>query len=88
MKLLVILTCVLALTGCLGTAPTKPDIVNVPIATKCKPITNITEIPVKPVSQAKKDMTLYEKLQLVLSELEQITGQNKELKAALSECTK
>jgi hypothetical protein len=62
--------------------------VEIPIATKCEPTTNITEIKEFPFDKATKDMDLYTKLQLVLVELHLVRGQNEELKAALKECTK
>lgn len=65
-----------------------PQLVNVPIKTKCEPITNVKDIGVYPLSEAKKEMSLYEKLKLALQELELINDQNTELKAALKECTK
>lgn len=89
MKKLYLLVLALVLTGCC----TKPltsntQIVEVPIAVKCTPTLNVTEIQVHPLAKIRKDMSLYEKNQLTVAELKLVEGQNKELKAALSECTK
>ena len=65
----------------------KPQIVEVPVMVKCKPTVTITPI-THPFDKAKKDMSLYDKLKLALAELSLVKGQNKELTAALTECTK
>jgi hypothetical protein len=92
MKFLNIVSCLVicvGLSGCFGTMKTsETQIVKVPIATKCKPVTNITEITDYPFDNAKKEMSLYEKAQLQSAELKLVKGQNKELKAALAECTR
>lgn len=64
------------------------QIVKVPVATKCEPTTEITEITDYPTKRLTKEMSLFEKFQLTLAELKLLQGQNKELTAALSECTK
>lgn len=84
---LIALAVICTFVGC-GTAPAIPQQVNVPIQTKCQPITNVKDIDKFPVDEAKKDMSLYDKFKLVLSELELVRDQNTELKAALKECTK
>lgn len=77
------------LTGCGATIPiTKTQLVPVPIATKCSPITNVTSVVEYPTKKMRKEMSLYEKNQLVIAELKIVKGQNIELKAALKECTK
>lgn len=86
-RLLIALAIVCIFVGC-GTAPTKPQLVEVPIITKCSPITEVKDIDVYPVDEAKKEMSLYDKFKLALRELELVKDQNLELKAALNECTK
>lgn len=89
MKLLLTAVLVLALTGCASTPKfTGTQLVNVPITTKCSPITNITPIAEYPLDKVTKNMSLFEKLQLALAERSLYKGQNIELKAALAECTK
>ena len=85
-SILISVALIAGLIGC--TTIPDPQIVNVPIKTKCEPLTNIKDIDKFPVDEAKKDMSLYDKLKLVLFELELIRDQNLELKAALKECTK
>lgn len=78
----------LALTGCTTAKPTDTQIVYVPVQTKCKPLTNITQIDEHPKDKMLKESSLFEKLQLILAELKLVEGQNTELSVALSECTK
>jgi hypothetical protein len=86
--IVLLLTSMLLLSGC-GTNPvTKTQIVHVPITTKCEPTVKITEIFEYPTQNLDKDMTLYEKTIALMSENKLLRGQNTELKAALSECTK
>lgn len=86
MKRAIVMTALL-LIGCTA-LPTATQLVQIPIVTKCNPQTSISKIPEYPFDKAKKEMTLFEKFQLALSELSLIRGQNKELQAALIECTK
>jgi outer membrane biogenesis lipoprotein LolB len=83
-----LLIVVLFLTGCPATIPTAPDVVEVPVAVRCKPTVQITKIQDYAYDRAVKEMSLYEKFQLAMSELSTVRGQNKELDAALKECTK
>lgn len=76
------------IVGCGTVTLPQPQLVSVPVKTKCEPITNVKDIDVYPFSEAKKEMSLYEKFKLALQELELVTDQNTELKAALKECTK
>lgn len=78
---------IMLLTACGTTKLTDTQTVYVPVATKCSPVTNITEIE-DHFSKAKKEMSLYEKTQLIAAENKALRGQNIELKAALAECTK
>ncbi len=89
MKLIYATVIVLALTGC-ATKPvlTGTQIVEVPIATKCEPKMKITDITFNPKKHLTKEMSMFDKLQLVLAQLKITEGQNTELKAALKECTK
>jgi PBP1b-binding outer membrane lipoprotein LpoB len=86
--LIVLLPLILCLNGCPATIPRVPDKVEVPIPTRCEPTTNVTQLKELDFDKAKKEMTLYEKNQLLLAENSSLTGQNTELKAALKECTK
>lgn len=89
-KLYIYLTIIssLLLTGCETFKVTKTQIVKVPIITKCEPTTTVTEITEYPFDKANKEMSLYEKNQLLAAENSLVKGQNIELKAALKECTK
>ena len=76
------------ITGCGGTVEIKPpQVVQVPIEVKCESSVTVTPIAEYPFDKATKEMTLYEKFQLALAEKDLVRGQNKELTAALSECT-
>jgi hypothetical protein len=78
----------MVLAGCVD--PVKPEPTNVVeklVPVKCKPSIQITQISEYPLDTANKEMTLFEKSQLALAENSLIKGQNKELKAALAECT-
>lgn len=75
------------LTGC-ATKPTAPEVVQVPLATKCEPTVKVKEIDEYPFDRATKEMSLYEKFQLAVAELNLVKGQNTELKAVVKECTK
>jgi hypothetical protein len=86
-KLLIGLCLIFSLTACGTTKLTDTQTVYVPVVAKCKPLTNITEVE-DYFSKAKKEMSLYEKTQLLAAENKSLKGQNIELKAALSECTK
>jgi hypothetical protein len=84
-----ILITALLLTGC-ATAPKpvpEPQRVEVPIVVKCEPTTNITPVS-NAFDKATKEMSLYEKFELALEELTSYRGRDKELTAALRECTK
>jgi uncharacterized lipoprotein YajG len=83
-----LLTSMLLLSGCATKPVTKTQIVHVPIATKCESTVRVTEIAEYPTQNLDKDMTLYEKVISLMSENKLLRGQNTELKAALSECTK
>jgi hypothetical protein len=74
------------LTGC-STISENTQTVKVPITVKCKSTVTITEIP-DVFSEAKKEDSLLSKTEKLISENHYLRGQNKELKAALSECTK
>jgi hypothetical protein len=81
---------VLFLAGC-GTPEQIPGptvTVKVPVVAKCETTVKVTDIGELPTKKLRKDMTLYQKAQLFISENELLKGQNKELKAALAECTK
>lgn len=89
MRILYTTVMLFALGGCATTPKlTGTQLVNVPISTKCSPTLNITDIPEYPTDKMTKDMSLFEKFQLVWSERSLLKGQNTELKAALGECTK
>lgn len=76
------------ITGCGSTVKlSQPQVVQVPIEVKCKSTVTVTPIAEYPFDNATKEMTLYEKFQLALAEKDLVRGQNKELTAALSECT-
>lgn len=87
-KTFIALVLTMSLMGCGGLKLTDTQTVYVPVTTKCKPTTNITEIKEYAFSKAKKEMSLYEKSQLMAAERDQYKGQNIELRAALAECTK
>jgi len=87
MSVIIILVLVFSAVACTSLPPA-PQLVEVPIATKCNPTVKITPITEYVFDKAKKDMSLYETSQLALSELSTVRGQNKELTAALKECTK
>lgn len=79
----------LALTGCGAQIVREPpQIVNVAVPVKCEPTLKVTDINDYPTDHFTKDMPLYDKTKLALAELALLRGQNKELKAALTECTK
>lgn len=87
MRYLYILLVVL-LVGCTTLAgPSPTQVVDVPITKRCEPTMKITQI-TDVFDQAKKEMTLEQKIVPLIAELEQYKGQNKELQAALKECTK
>lgn len=89
-NVLISLLVAMTLIGC-GTDPVKlntAQLVDVPIVTKCTPKQQITPITDHPMDRATKEMPLFEKSQLALSEALLYKGQNKELTAALAECTK
>ena len=65
-----------------------PQIVKVPIPVKCQPTVKVTAITDHPADNLDASMTLYQKNQLLISENYLLDGQNKELTAALAECTK
>jgi uncharacterized lipoprotein YajG len=84
--LAILLSCTL-LIGCCTNPVIVPEKIEVPIAVKCEPVTTITVIN-HAYDRATPEMSLYEKFQLALEELNSVNGQNKELTAALKECTK
>lgn len=91
MKILIAIIVLIAalLSGCACTkTPGDIQYVNVLVPVKCQPTLQITLISDYPTSKIMLEMTLFEKTQLVLAELFLVEGQNKELKAALGECTK
>jgi hypothetical protein len=76
------------LAGCATTnQPPEPIKVEVPVAVKCEPTTNITPAN-NAFDKATKEMSLFEKFELALEELHSYRGRDKELAAALRECTK
>lgn len=77
----------LSLAACGTTKLTDTQTVYVPITTKCKPVTNVTEVE-NHFDKANKEMSLFEKTQLLAAENKSLKGQNTELKVALAECTK
>jgi hypothetical protein len=77
------------LSGCTATPViSSTQYVNVLVPVKCSPTLQVTSISEYPTSKFKVDMSLFEKTQLIMAELFLIRGQNKELTAALGECTK
>jgi len=60
--------------------------VKVAVVTKCDPSVKVTPI-THPFDMATKEMSLYEKFKLLYAERLLLRGQNKELTAALKECT-
>jgi hypothetical protein len=90
MKLIVLtIISTLLLVGC-GTEALKvtpPEVVKVAVETKCQPTTKITPINDDPMDRATKEMSAFEKTQLALASADLYKGQNKELTAALKECT-
>lgn len=78
----------ISMVGCSSLKSTPPpQMVQVAIQTKCEPITIVRDVDYA-FTDAKKEMSLYDKFKLALYELESVTNQNIELKAALKECTK
>lgn len=84
MKYLVILFC-MVIAGCV-TVPSAPQVVKIPITTRCEPSIKITESE-HPFDKATTSMTLHDKLELALADLSLTKAENKQLSAALKECT-
>lgn len=86
-KLLTLVISLAFVAGC-ATKPVVPGIVEVPLPTRCEPTLKVKEIDEYPFDRATKEMSLYEKFQLAIAELNLVKGQNIELKAVVKECTK
>jgi hypothetical protein len=86
-KLILVLSMALFIGGC-GTISGSTQIVKIPAVTKCEPSVTPRDPVSLPFDNATKEMSLYDKFKLLLAENNIISGHNKELKAALRECTK
>ena len=85
MKASVISFCIVVfLAGCLGSIPTNTT-TNVPVEVKCVPTT--IEKPVTNVNSSAVNLSLFEKLQLALADLELYKGYSTKLEAAATKCT-
>lgn len=84
-KLISSLVLAVLISGC-DTVPINTQEVKVAVVTKCDPSVKITPI-THPFDNVTKEMSLFEKVQLLMSERFLVNGQNKELTAALKECT-
>lgn len=85
----VLLLSLLLLTGCatVKAPPPEPQKVEIMVPVKCEPTTNVTPAD-DAYDKATKEMSLFEKFELALEELHSYRGRDKELTAALKECTK
>lgn len=81
----VILILFLTLSGCV-TVPSAPQVVQVPVATRCNSTLKIDQIE-HPFDKATTTMSLHDQLELALADLSLTRAKNKELQAALTECT-
>lgn len=76
---------VVLLAGCFGTVQPKPT-TEVPIEVKCEPAA--IEKPVESLNESNVNLTLFEKLQRALSDLQAYKGYSVKLEAAATKCVK
>lgn len=87
MKSLILIPVFVIMTGCASISG-NTQIVKVPVVTKCEPSVKVSSVVNYPFDKAKKEMSTFEKYQLASAERKLLRAENKELRAALSECTK
>lgn len=88
MKQVIFLLFAILLVGCAPTIIRETQTVEVLVPVKCEPSVKINLIEEYPFNKARKEMSAFEKYQLSSEERKLLRAENKELRAALAECTR